>query len=114
MLYEVITDKSSQARLEVLRRELADLKDRSKILKTQWDNEKNGIKVVQGLREEIEKVRQEVEVAEREYDLNKAAELKHGKLPELERKLTEAESRLNVSAGDNRLLREEVTSYNFV
>ncbi|PLX75373.1 MAG: ATP-dependent chaperone ClpB [Desulfuromonas sp.] len=102
-------DKSSQIRLESLRKELADLGDRCKTLKAQWDHEKQGIKVVQGLREEIEQVRQQVAEAERHYDLNRAAELKHGRLPSLEKKLNEAEEGLNRIEEGERLLREEVT-----
>lgn len=102
-------DKLSQARLDQLRRELAELKDRSKNLKTQWDTEKEGIKKVQNLREEIEKVRQQIEVAERAYDLNRAAELKHGRLPELEHALAAAEIKLTDIGSGPRLLREEVT-----
>jgi ATP-dependent Clp protease ATP-binding subunit ClpB len=100
-------DKASRSRLDVLRRELADLKERSSTLRAQWDSEKEGIRAVQALREEIEQVRQQIEVAERGYDLNRAAELKHGRLPELEGQLHQAEERF---AGDEtRLLREEVT-----
>ncbi len=102
-------DKLSQARLEQLRKELADLRHQSSTLRAQWDTEKEGIKKVQVLREEIEKVRQQVEVAEREYDLNRAAELKHGRLPELDRQLHAAEVKLNDSVEGPRLLREEVT-----
>jgi ATP-dependent Clp protease ATP-binding subunit ClpB len=102
-------DKASQARLQVLRKELADLRDRVKTLKTQWDTEKEGIKSVQALREEIEKVRQQIEVAEREYDLNRAAELKHGRLPELEHQLADSESKFAEADQGTRLLREEVT-----
>jgi len=102
-------DKASQTRLEDLRKELADLRDRSKTLRTQWDTEKEEIKSVQVLREKIEKVRQEIEVAEREYDLNRAAELKHGRLPELERQLVESEGKLPGAEDRTRLLREEVT-----
>ena len=102
-------DKASRNRLEDLRRELADLRDRATTLRTQWDTEKEGIKTVQVLREKIEKVRQEIEVAEREYDLNRAAELKHGRLPELERQLVESEGKLPGAEEGTRLLREEVT-----
>ncbi|MDT8442756.1 MAG: ATP-dependent chaperone ClpB [Desulfuromonadales bacterium] len=102
-------DKASMARLDVLRKELADLRDRVKALRTQWDTEKEGIKAIQVLREEIEKVRQQIVVAERDYDLNLAAELKHGRLPELERKLSAAEEHLAKDDGGSRLLREEVT-----
>lgn len=102
-------DKASQTRLEALRQELADLRERVKTLRTQWDTEKQSIKSVQGLREEIEKMRQQIEVAEREYDLNRAAELKHGRLPELERQLAESEGHLTEREEGSRLLREEVT-----
>ena len=102
-------DKASQERLEALRKELADLRGRADSMKAQWESEKEAIKRVQALREEIEKVRRDVQVAERQYDLNRAAELRHGKLPELERRLREEEERLASKQGGNRLLREEVT-----
>jgi ATP-dependent Clp protease ATP-binding subunit ClpB len=102
-------DRASRERLETLRKELADLKHQADTLKAQWDSEKEAIKKVQGLREEIEQVRQEVAVAERNYDLNRAAELRHGRLPELERSLKAEEERLAGEQGDARLLREEVT-----
>ena len=102
-------DKASRDRLEALRRELADQRERATTLRTQWDTEKEGIKSVQVLREKIEKVRQEIEVAEREYDLNRAAELKHGRLPDLERQLAESEAKLPGAEEGTRLLREEVT-----
>ena len=76
-------DKASQARLEALRKELADLKGQADTLRAQWTSEKEAIKKLQTLREQIEQVRQEIEVAERNYDLNRAAELKHGRLPQL-------------------------------
>jgi ATP-dependent Clp protease ATP-binding subunit ClpB len=103
-------DVASQERLAALRKELADLKHQADTLRAQWDSEKEGIKKVQGLREEIERVRQEIEVAERDYDLNKAAELRHGRLPELERALREQEQATALEQGGGaRLLREEVT-----
>ncbi|MBI5014080.1 MAG: ATP-dependent chaperone ClpB [Deltaproteobacteria bacterium] len=102
-------DRASQERLEELRRELADLKARADAMRAQWDNEKNAIKGVQTLREEIERVRQQIAVAERNYDLEKAAELKHGQLPVLERRLKAAEGTLEAKQGGERLLREEVT-----
>ena len=74
-------DKPSQLRLEQLRKELADLRHQSDTYKAQWETEKEDIKKIQSLREEIEKVRQQIAIAEREYDLNRAAELKHGQLP---------------------------------
>ncbi|HKK00717.1 MAG TPA: ATP-dependent chaperone ClpB [Desulfuromonadales bacterium] len=102
-------DRASRERLEALRRELADLRHQADTLKVQWEAEKEGIKKVQTLREEIEKVRQQVEVAERNYDLNKAAELKHGRLPQLERELHELEAHETGESDEPRLLREEVT-----
>jgi ATP-dependent Clp protease ATP-binding subunit ClpB len=102
-------DPASKARLEALRRELAEQKHQADTLKAQWDAEKESIKKVQVLREEIEKVRHEIEVAERNYDLNRAAELKHGRLPQLERELKEKEARAGGETAGPRLLREEVT-----
>ncbi|MGQ9670485.1 MAG: ATP-dependent chaperone ClpB [Desulfosoma sp.] len=102
-------DKASQERLENLRKELAELRDKANAMRAQWEAEKEAIKKVQGLREEIEKVRHQIEIAERQYDLNRAAELKHGRLPELERQLKAEEDRLSAQQGGNRLLREEVT-----
>jgi ATP-dependent Clp protease ATP-binding subunit ClpB len=102
-------DPASKARLETLRKELADLKHQADVLKAQWDKEKGSIKDVQSLREEIEQVRQQIEVAERNYDLNKAAELKHGRLPDLERRLHEREGETEDESDGPRLLREEVT-----
>jgi len=102
-------DAASLARLESLRRELAGLKERAATLKSQWEGEKGAIKTVQGLREEIERTRQEIERAERDYDLNRAAELKHGRLPQLERELREKEKLLSGDGAGNRLLREAVT-----
>jgi ATP-dependent Clp protease ATP-binding subunit ClpB len=102
-------DPASRARLETLRKELAEHKHQADILRTQWDTEKAGIRKVQALREEIEKVRQEVAVAERNYDLNKAAELKHGRLPQLELELREREGELAKKQQCQPLLREEVT-----
>ena len=103
-------DRASQERLEALRKELAELRHQSDRLKAQWDAEKGAIKQLQGLREEIEKVRGQIVQAERDYDLNKAAELKHGRLPQLERDLKAKEGALAASEGQGApLLREEVT-----
>jgi ATP-dependent Clp protease ATP-binding subunit ClpB len=101
-------DKASKDRLAALRKELADLEEQQKALRAQWEAEKQAITKVRGLREQIEKVRQDIEVAERDYDLNKAAELKYGRLTELEAQLKEAETK-DREAGGPRLLREEVT-----
>ncbi len=87
------TDKASQARLEELREELAELKAQAETLKKQWEEEKKELQSVRGLREEIEQTRLEIERAERDYDLNKAAELKHGRLPQLAQRLKEAEAK---------------------
>jgi ATP-dependent Clp protease ATP-binding subunit ClpB len=102
-------DEASQERLEAIRKEIAELRTKVDTMKAQWESEKEGIKSVQALREEIEKLRRDIEVAEREYDLQKAAELKHGRLPDLERRLREEEGKLSERQGGNRLLREEVT-----
>ena len=75
----------------------------------QWEAERQAIHRLQALREEIEQVRREIEEAERSYDLNRAAELRHGRLPELERQLQAEEERLSEKQGESRLLREEVT-----
>jgi ATP-dependent Clp protease ATP-binding subunit ClpB len=105
-------DKASKERLEALRRELADLRSQADAMRAQWEAERQAIHKLQALREELEQVRREVEDAERRYDLNRAAELRHGKLPELERRLRAEEERLESKqggAGGTRLLREEVT-----
>jgi len=102
-------DKASQDRLAALRKELADLRAKADAMRAQWDAEKKSIHAVQALRGEIEQVRRQVEEAQRQYDLNRAAELVHGRLPELERKLAAQETRLAEKHGAGRLLREEVT-----
>ena len=103
------TDKASHERLEHLHQELADLKAQADAMRTQWDTEKQAIASVRTLREEIEQVRREIEQAERAYDLNRAAELRHGKLPELERRRMAEEERITAGHEGQRLLREEVT-----
>ena len=102
-------DKASKERLKTIQKELADLRAKADSMRTQWEAEKQAIKKVQALREEIEKVRYEIEVAERNYDLNRAAELKHGRLPELERRLKNEEEILAQKQTTGRLIREEVT-----
>jgi ATP-dependent Clp protease ATP-binding subunit ClpB len=102
-------DPASQARLEDLRRELADLRAQADALRAQWEAERQALRRVQALREEMEHVRQEAELAERDYDLNRAAELRLGRLPELERRLQAEEERLSSRQGGARLLREVVT-----
>jgi ATP-dependent Clp protease ATP-binding subunit ClpB len=102
-------DKASQDRLAALRKELADLRAKADAMRAQWDAEKKSIHAVQALRGQIEQVRRQVEEAQRQYDLNRAAELVHGRLPELERKLAAQETRLAEKHGAGRLLREEIT-----
>ncbi|PLX74175.1 MAG: type VI secretion system ATPase TssH, partial [Desulfuromonas sp.] len=102
-------DKASKARLENLRKELADLHTETDALKMQWENEKGSIKKLQDLREEIEQVRRDIEIAERDYDLNRAAELKHGRLPLLEKELQDAETAEAEGQTGPRLVREEVS-----
>lgn len=102
-------DQASQNRLVDLRNELAQLKEKSQVMNAQWQSEKEAIQTVQALREQIEQVRREIEVAERQYDLNRAAELKHGKLPELESSLKSHEEDFSNKATGDKLLREEVT-----
>jgi ATP-dependent Clp protease ATP-binding subunit ClpB len=103
-------DKASQERLEDLRRELADLKAQADAMRAQWEAEKKSIEEVRSLREQIEKARQEIEAAERQYDLNKSAELRYGKLPQLEARLKEREAMLaDKQRTGGQLLREEVT-----
>ena len=101
-------DEASGERLRGLRRELGDLKTQAGAMRAQWEDEKAAIGRVRELRERIESVRREVEQAERRADLNKAAELKYGTLPELERELAGREAGLS-GEGGARLLREEVT-----
>ena len=102
-------DKASKERLRDLQKELADLKTDSESLKLQWESEKAMIGRVQNLREEIEKIRMEVERAEREYDLNRAAELKYNKLTKLEQTLAAQELKMKEKQTGERLLREEVS-----
>ena len=104
------TDTLSAQRLAALQKELAEMREQFKAMKAQWDNEKNSIGKVQSIREQIEQTGAAIEKAEREYDLNKAAELKYGKLPELQKQLAEEEKKAEAAgqAQDN-LLRDRVT-----
>ena len=103
-------DTASKARLEALRRELADARAEADAMRARWEAERTALREVQALREELEQVRQESQQAERDYDLNRAASLRHGKMPELQRKLEAAEARLASKQGEHRLLREVVTA----
>ena len=102
-------DERSQARLEDLRRELVDLRAEADSLRAQWESERQALRRVQTLREQMEQLRQDAEQAERSYDLDKAAELRLGRLPELQRKLEAEEERLAGRQSGKRLLRETVT-----
>jgi len=102
-------DKASQERLEHLQQELADLKEQSGAMRAQWEAEKQAIGKIRDLREEIEQVKRQIEQAERAYDLNRAAELRHGRLPALESRLNADEAQLSEKQAGKRLLREEVT-----
>ncbi|MCT2173079.1 ATP-dependent chaperone ClpB [Dietzia cinnamea] len=103
-------DAASRARLEELRKELADARAETDALRAQWEAERSALREVQSLRQELEQVRLESERAEREYDLNRAASLRHGRLPEIQRRLEAAESRLAGKQSGRRLLREVVTA----
>jgi ATP-dependent Clp protease ATP-binding subunit ClpB len=104
------TDTASRERLRRLEKELADLKANADALKARWQNEKNAVQKVREVREQIEQVKHQIEQAERAYDLNRAAELKYGKLPELERLLRALEESTSRSGdGAPRLLKEEVS-----
>ena len=103
------TDEASAARLADLRRELADARSEADALRAQWEAERQALRRVQQLRQEIEHVRRQAEEAERAYELSRAAELRHGKLPELERRLQAEEQQLAAKQGGRRLLREVVT-----
>jgi ATP-dependent Clp protease ATP-binding subunit ClpB len=103
------SDPTSEARLTELRKELADLRAEAGAMRAQWEAERQALRKVQSIRQEMEEVRQEADQAERSYDLNRAAELRHGRLPELERKLQAAEEQLSTKQGGERLLREVVT-----
>ena len=102
-------DEFSQRQLEHVQSELKELRDKFSGMKAQWEKEKSSIGKVQKLREEIEQVNADIERAQREYDLNKAAELQYGRLPELKKQLAEDEKLAEESRGQNSLLRDRVT-----
>ncbi len=101
-------DELSKARLAELQKELAEERDSFNAMKAQWENEKNAIGRVQQLREKIEDLNRQIEAAEQSYDLEKAAELKYGRLPEAKKQLEEEERRAQ-SAKDSNILRDRVT-----
>ncbi|TXK41508.1 ATP-dependent chaperone ClpB [Nonomuraea sp. C10] len=102
-------DPASRSRLEELRKELIASRAEAEAMRAQWEAERSALRKVQSLRQELESVRREAEQAERAYDLNRAAELRHGRLPELERRLHAEEERLGTRQNGHRLLREVVT-----
>ncbi|WP_082732051.1 ATP-dependent Clp protease ATP-binding subunit [Sporosarcina sp. HYO08] len=102
------TDAASKARLESLQMELKELKDSSRDMRDQWDEEKKSLQKIQVKRENIDRYRRELEDAQNRFDLNKAAELQYGKIPALEQELHQLEEQLAVGQ-ESRILREEVT-----
>jgi len=103
------TDKLSKEHLAEIQKELANMREIFNEMKAKWENEKNSIVKVQKLREEVERINAEIELAERKYDLNKAAELKYSKLPALQKELLEQEKLAEEAESDNTLLRDKVT-----
>ncbi|HEV2664106.1 MAG TPA: AAA family ATPase, partial [Blastocatellia bacterium] len=103
------SDPASRERLEKLEKELAELRSKADALRAQWQAEKQAVQRLRSLREQIEQTRIEVEQAERQYDLNRAAELRYGKLAELERRLKAEEEMLAKKQGQFRLIKEEVS-----
>ncbi|EUJ33093.1 ATP-dependent chaperone ClpB [Listeria cornellensis] len=103
-------DPASERRLEMLQKELADYKEEAHKMKSKWESEKHEISQIREVREQIDHLRHELEEAENNYDLNKAAELRHGRIPEVEKELArlEEENR-EKTANEDRLLQEEVT-----
>ena len=101
-------DEQSRARLAELQKELAEERDAFNAMKAQWENEKNAIERIQQLREHLEELNRQIEAAEQNYDLEKAAELKYGRLPEAKRQLEEAERRAQ-NAKESNILRDKVT-----
>ncbi len=103
------TDRLAQEHLKDIQKELADLREDFKAMKARWENEKQAIEKVRKLREELEQVSAQLEKAESEYDLNRAAELKYGRIPELQRQLAEEERIAEEAEKSSTLLRDKVT-----
>ena len=103
------TDKISQERLAAIQKELAEMREQFGALKSRWDNEKAALEKVQGIKEQIEQVNADIERAEEGYDLSRAAELKYGKLPQLQKQLEEQEKLADGGQKEDRLLRDRVT-----
>ncbi|MBQ8688463.1 MAG: ATP-dependent chaperone ClpB [Ruminococcus sp.] len=102
-------DKLSQEHLREVQQELSQMREQFHEMKAKWENEKTGISRVQKLREELEKLGGEIERAEREYDLNRAAELKYGRLPQLKKELEAEEEKAEQQKSERSLLRDKVT-----
>ncbi len=102
-------DKLSKEHLAEIQKELAEMREQFNSMKARWDNEKNAIGKVQKLRADIEQLNADIERAQENYDLNKAAELKYGRLPELKKQLEEEESKAEQAEGKHTLLRDKVT-----
>lgn len=103
------SDNISQEHLREIQKELAELREKFNGMKAKWENEKNDISAVQKLREELEQVNAQIEKAEREYDLNKVAELRYGRLPQLQKEISELEHQAEHDMENGRLLRDKVT-----
>ena len=105
-------DTPSKERLKTLEKELADLKAKRDALHARWQSERGGVESSRKIRAEIDQIRQEIEAAQRSYDLNKVAELQYGRLPALEQKLKTAEAAIDAKekGGQAKLVREEVTA----
>ena len=103
------TDKLTLSHLAEVQKELAELREQFNGMKARWENEKQSIGKVQNLRQEIEKINAEIEMAQNRYDLNKAAELKYGRLPQLQKELEEAEASGEAEEKEDTLLRDKVT-----
>jgi ATP-dependent Clp protease ATP-binding subunit ClpB len=101
-------DPASKERLAKIEKELSDVKEKAKALRLRWDGEKQQIASLQQLRKKIEQAKYELEKAQRGYDLNTAAQLTHGTIPQLEKQLADAEKSLKGKSGQDRLLKEEV------
>ena len=102
-------DQITQAHLAEVQKDLAEQRDVFNQMKAKWDAEKNAIAKVTKLREDIERVNGEIAAAERTYDLNRAAELKYGTLPKLQKELADEEAIADQAKSDDSLLRDRVT-----
>jgi ATP-dependent Clp protease ATP-binding subunit ClpB len=102
------TDEAGIARREAIEREIADVREQFNAMNAEWQAEKDSITAIGDVREQLEEANRQVELAEREADLQRAAELRYGSIPALEQQLADAEARADGASGDNRFLKEEV------